>query len=85
MDVRFQQIINRLQEIFANEGVILNADDLAKVGDDTSLLKTAVETFPHPDPRRRKKWAEFADISDTHKCWRQVSLVGIAINILRHT
>jgi hypothetical protein len=84
MDVRFQQIINRLQERFANEAV-LNADDLAKVGDDTSLLKTTVETFPHPDPRRRKKWGHFADISDTHKCWRQVSLVGIAINVLRDT
>ncbi|KAJ7429698.1 hypothetical protein B0H11DRAFT_1944372 [Mycena galericulata] len=48
-----------------------------KPGQNRARAHAAIERFPHPDPQRRKTWAEFEKISelDIRKCWRQVSLI----------
>ncbi|KAK7016624.1 hypothetical protein R3P38DRAFT_3567192 [Favolaschia claudopus] len=42
----------------------------------TYLLQSAVNSFPHPIPERRKSWKEdFEHIKDDKKCWRRVTMV----------
>ncbi|KAK6974409.1 hypothetical protein R3P38DRAFT_2811971 [Favolaschia claudopus] len=42
----------------------------------TYLLQSAVNSFPHPIPERRKSWKEdFEHIKDDKKCWRRVTMI----------